>query len=371
MKAITSALTRSSSAAQVAWMAIYDLPTAAPTPKAADFDGVEGLTVWHVHQPAAAGAAASTRLVTYWMSQGHFARDAPLLQRKLGISPVVAGAVGATGSAPLQWWQKVKPTTVVLSLAALLGAVEVIVNRYEKLLLAPDLAIKFDLNKVNGIEDTELGTPITVHNELTIDHTNITLDAHLVNAEGKKLPLQLSEQRLALLSKSEAQVVSVLTAAPQAGKYTLHVSAESKAGWARFRDSAQTTTTLVVWPKVPTSTVVLKSSGSNRGALTGTIRLGHKALNGLNCEWQIEGMPGLAFEGLFDMAVRHSRPVWSTYGVGAASVALMRWDLGAVTSPMSALDVELVLLGPPGTDWSQVAQKSRLVCRYSKEMFNG
>ena len=277
------------------------------------------------------------------------------------------GYVGVMGTREIAWWKRVKPTTVILSLAALLGAVEVIGSRYERLFAVPDLSLKMERQKFDVVEATELAVVVNVHNELSTEQTDIQLSAELVGSDGKVREVRLSEDRLSQLAKSSAKEVKAVAVAPMSGSYKLRVRANSKAGWLRPRKPFETTNDVEVWPEVPSGTVALKNGGQGQGVLRGTLRLGHRASNGLNCEWQIDKVPDLVFDGLFDLSVKDSRRRWSTDGKGENSVALLRWDVAAVPTAMSVLTAELVLKGPVSTDWTTVARQSSLVCRYSKE----
>lgn len=353
-----------STSRSVTYLTEYALRAAAALPS---FKSLEGVEAWHVCQDPGGGIS---RLFVYWASRDHFVRDGPALESLLQAKVASHGYVGDVSTKEVPWWKRIKPTTALLSLAALLGAAEVISNRYERLFSSPDILLRPDRAHFDVVEGGEFVATLQVVNQLSIEQTDVDIGVDLVPSTGQRRNLSLSANRLSHLAASAVKEIKAVCVAPDAGSYKLDASAVSKAGLLKPRARFESSADVIVWPKLPVATVSLRRDGGRTAAMAGTLLLGPPALNGLDCSLTIEGVEGLTFEGLLDLPVANSKPAWNTAGAGSSSVAMLRWAMAPIPDGKQKLDLELVMARNGPTDWKSIARNARLACQYRKEKFS-
>lgn len=329
-----------------------------------DLKAIDGLRAWHT----VATPGGTSRLFTYWASKDHFTRDGHRLEKRLGARATTEGLLGQAGTTAISWWKRISLTTVVLSIAAFLGALEVISNRYDRLFAGPDLQVK-TAPRLDAIEGAELASPLQVVNQVSTGHTNIVLAGELTSVGSQPQRVVLSANRIPELAGSSSKDIVAIVAAPKPGKYKLRVVADASAGLMRSRKRFESDMDVTVWPKLPIGLVELRQSPEPNAVLAGTVVLGPAAPNGLDCVLEVAKFPGLRFAGLFDMPIGHSNPSWHTAGEGVDSVAVLRWSIAPVLEGKQRLTLDVVLARDGQTDWPLVARDTRLQCVYRKEKF--
>lgn len=352
-----------SSAKSVPYVAEYLLDDNVARPSN-DLKDIDGLMLWHI----VAIPGGIDRLFTYWESKDHFTRDGPLLENRLGTRAATQGFLGQIGTRAVPWWKRIRPGTVVLSIAAFLGALEVISNRYDRLFAEPNLRVKI-APRFDAIEGSEIASTLQVVNQVSTEHTDIVLVVELTSVGGQPQRLVLSADRIPELAGSTSKDIVAIVTAPKAGQYELRVVADASAGVMRSRKRFENDTVVMVWPKLPIGAVELRQNPEGNAVLAGTVALGPAAPNGLDCALEVAKVPGLRFAGLFDMPIGHSNPAWHTAGEGVDSVAVLRWSIAPVLEGKQKLTVDVVLARDGQTDWRSVASDARLLCLYRKEKF--
>lgn len=329
-----------------------------------DLKAIDGLKAWHT----VATPGGTNHLFTYWASKDHFTRDGHRLEKRLGTPATTQGLLGQAGTTAIPWWKRISLTTVVLSIAAVLGALEVISNRYDRLFAQPDLQVK-TAPRFDAIEGAELASTLQVVNQVSTGHTNIVLAGELTSAGGQPQRVVLSANRIPELAGSTSKDIVAIVASPKAGQYKLRVVADASAGLMRSRKRFESDANVTVWPKLPMGAVELRQNHETNAVLAGTVVLGPAAPNGLDCALEVAKVSGLRFAGLFDMPVGHSNPSWHTAGEGVDSVAVLRWSIAPVLEGKQKLTLDVVLTRDGQTDWRLVASDTRLLCLYRKEKF--
>ena len=348
----------------IPYLAEFPFGATAP-PQSTDVKDIDGLKLWHV----VVTPGATNWLVTYWLSKDHFLRDGPTLARRLGTTVGNQGLVGDIGSPPIPWWKRIKPGTAVLSVAAFLGALEVISNRYDWLFAEPELLISMQHARFDVIEGDELPVPVRIVNQISTEHSDITLGAEIVSVDHQPQRLTLGVDRIPQLAGSASKDIAAIVTLAKAGSYRLRVAADASAGALRSRKHFETYGDVKVWPKLPAGRIQIREVHGPNAFLSGLLTVGPPALNGLDCELEILEVPGLRFGGMFDMPFDHSAPLWNSAGKGLDSAAVLRWSVGVVPEGKKELGVDVVVSRDGHTDWASVMQNARFLCQYRREKF--
>ena len=126
---------------------------------------------------------------------------------------------------------------------------------------------------------------------------------------------------------------------------------------------------VVIWPKTPRGSIRLLETKPSWARFVGTIAVGPAASNGLDCELQSQGTPGLKFENQFHTTVGSRNLRWRTAGQLENTVSILTWSTTAVES-MRSVTAEFILLREPVTDWKAVSEKIKLNCYARQEKLN-
>lgn len=310
-----------------------------------------------------------TVFVTYWASREHFTRgrDAALAQLQATLI-VMEGPAGQLHTQSKQWWKKVKLSTVLLSTAALLGAMEVVSNRYERLFASPELGVRSEKQVFSLIEADDFTTTVTVENLLPVaEHRNLVVSAVLVDAKGVQLPMTVLDPQMSSLTATKARVFDISGKVPLPGEYHLKIGVHGKAGWLRAAKAFTVDSRVKVWPQKPQGYVKLKKSRSTNADYVVFVEVGHAAPFGILCEFTLTG------GGKMDFDRNEWRSIEATTlgnflvaGSGDNATSRLRWSW-ASTAAQKSLRAELTLAGEAGTDWSSVANKAKVECTPMKE----
>jgi hypothetical protein len=96
--------------------------------------------------------------------------------------------------------------------------------------------------------------------------------------------------------------------------------------------------------------------------------MGNAAPQGLDCELEIQGVPGLQYDHqIFSLAVPILSDKFVAADDGAKSDSVLHWSTAPVTS--HAARVDFVLSGAAGTNWAMV-QNSKPTCLNRSEKLN-
>src|SRR5262245_39463314 len=122
-------------------------------PRAADVARFPGLLVVHEIRPSSSGAI---RLVAYWSTRDHFDRDGKSLANELSAARADSHGFVANPQLPREpFWKRIRLHTALLSVAAVIGAVQVITGTYNWLFVRPDLELKVTATKYSAVENQQ------------------------------------------------------------------------------------------------------------------------------------------------------------------------------------------------------------------------
>lgn len=303
-------------------------------------------------------------LVINWSSQERFACE----------SPQVASAL-ATDAMPLQgwvndfrhskdpWWRRIKPTTWLLSAAALAGAFEVVNNRFDRLFATPSLSVKMDRMAIDVVHRDALEVPITVVNRLPdTPHSKLSIHTVLKAPDGKEFRLDADEPNIPVLSGGDTWTVSMHGIAPTPGRYTVSTTVNSKAGALKAsQDTRARPSTVIVWPSEPTGTLQFLRETTDGARFEGQITVGKSAPRGLNCELLIAGIPGLLPATSLDIEGIQGRFLSLVAGDGPHSSFRLSWKLASVNA-MTIRPFTVILRSSRDVKWTTVPERSEIIC---------
>ena len=307
------------------------------------------------------------RLITYWASLSTYALNRASVQKLAGsAAQATEGLVDVVVVPSVKWWKRVKLSTWILSAAALLGAVEAIADYFDHLFEPPQLMIKPDKSRFEALEGTQWQAHVAVINQLLkTEHRDVRLQATLAGADNKPVPVRILENELPTLAVGATRDIQIEGVAPPAGVYTLSLDVDAHAGWLRRGRSFPASALIVVFPKKPLSRVTLVESNATMARFNVDITMGNAAPKGLDCDLEIQGVPGLHYDhqiSSYDLAL--SSDSMQSADSGADSDTVLHWSAGAST--VHSAQVLFALSGLPGTDWKAVARATP-VCRNRSE----
>lgn len=362
-------LTGSAAAGAVAYLAIFELRTALVEADSRMLRDSEGLLLSHV----VALGAGSSQLVTYWASIDHYLSSQERIEAMLEDPPCVQGRVSQIASPPKPWWRAVKPTTLVLSAAALLGALEVLTNRYDRLFAEPQLTLKPDA-RFELTEGDEIRRTVTLRNQLpATGHNDVKLraswEAQDAVGQSSQGELQLSEAFIPLLPGGDARELVIEGAAPGPGIYKMKVSASAEAGWLRgARSFVAPDVSFRVWARDLRGQVVYLNSNSVQALYALRVQIGEPAPKGLDCNLEIRGIPNLRYDARFysPVGIYRDGNGLLTAGQEKGVVSILTWSTGPVESRRE-IQMELTLAGTSDTNWRDLAKDALLTCEARTE----
>ena len=308
-------------------------------------------------------------LFTYWSTSDHYESSKDALAQRIGSVPGAgAGHVTAMTVREVGWWRKVKPTTLLLSLAALFGAFEVITNEFDRGFAEPSLLVKPAKTRLEAIEGTEWMTSVQVVNQLLkVDHHGVRVKAALRSEGAASAPVNVVDIEVPSLAGGVTKDIAVETKLPlEPGPHVLDITASAKAGFFRERQVFSGKVDVFVWPQQPTGRLYLVNSSDGWGRYQAQIALGYAAPQGLDCDLEIKGFDGLRYKNQINSSASIYRDQFVTAGSGKNANAVLRWSTGPVEG-QRAVNVSLILVREAATDWASLLQVSTLTCRQRSE----
>lgn len=347
----------------VPYFASFELPRNVADPAADLLLDLPGLVLSHLLRTG----DGTSKLFTYWSSADHFQCSRRELARRLNATQPLRGRVTRIATPPLPWWRRIAPSTLILSAAALLGALDALVNHFELGFARPHLLVKPEHERHELIEGQALNISAKVLNQLpTVSHRDVRVLARLEDAHGKRQDVHIDEAEFPVLIGGGSKDIRIGGIVPAAGDYTLKFHARAAAGWFMPMRDFDATQSVKVWPRDPHGRLRRVESGSSWGRFAGDIDVGYAAAQGLRCELALRGAPGLRYGGRINMQVPVSHDSWTSAGEGRRAVAMLIWATGAVAGKQRVI-VEVDLIGPVGTDWAALPARAALSCQPRKE----
>jgi hypothetical protein len=352
----------------VPYFGVFDLPAGMEeVPKDALRD-VPGLMLSHIVRRV----DGVSSLFTYWSTFDHYESGKGTVAQRIGSAPGAGSGHVTTMTVPVVvWWRKIKPATLLLSMAALLGAFQVITNEFDRGFAEPSLLVKPAKTRLEAIEGSELTTSVEVINRhLKVNHHGVRLKAALRSEGGGSAPINVLDLEVPSIAGGGMKEIAIETKLPlQPGPHVLDITASAKAGLFRKSDDFLARINLYVWPQKPISRLRIVNSSAGWGKYHAIIALGYAAPHGLDCELEISSFEGLRYDNQIHSSALIYRDEFVSEGSGKDAIAVLRWSTGPVEG-QRRLDVNLILLGESATDWAVLPQKSSVTCSQRLEKFN-
>jgi hypothetical protein len=264
----------------VPYFAEYVLSAAELPPHSISFDKYPGLLLYYFVRPD----RSLVWIATYWATREHFLRDGESFQAQIGAAPAVLdGYVDELKIPPEPVWKRVPWYTVVLGIAAFLGALQAIGDHFDWIFSVPHLELKPNKARINLIEGAEFQDTQSLVNQLPVAHRKIDLSASLESDSAREQKLNIAPSFVPHMPGSSPQEVTVYGVAPAPGSYRLVVNATASAGRIRSAKTFHFKRPITVWPKIPIGALSVKSVQRDTALLSGRIRVGPAAPNGLEC----------------------------------------------------------------------------------------
>jgi hypothetical protein len=173
----------------VPYFAEYVLGAAELPPHSISFDKYPGLLLYYFVRPG----RSPVRIATYWATKDHFLCGGESFQAQIGAAPAsLDGYVDELTIPPEPLWKRVPWYTVVLGIAAFLGALQAIGSYFDWIFSAPYLELKSDKARTNLIQSAELQDTRSLVNQLPVAHRKIFLSASLKSGSGREQKLNIA-----------------------------------------------------------------------------------------------------------------------------------------------------------------------------------
>lgn len=311
----------------------------------------------------------SVKLATCWITKEHFLRDGKNLGESLHAETVeLEGFIDNFNSRSLPIWRRFRWHTVILGIAAFLGAIEAIGNHYDWLFAAPYIVLESKSDQLNFIEQSNLYQNISIVNRSAVAHRNLRLSAELRAKFSPAVRLKTFPEFTPHIPENESEEIKITGSTPPPGSYELVVHANAKAGVLRYPREFTFTRSVLVWPQTPKASLSVKLEQDNIALLTGQLSIGPPALNGLDCELMIEKSPQLEYR-LFDFPYLYGTPAWGVTDSPGEELASLVWQVRPV-GEFKQLQFQLALRGRDDTDWNKISREAKIYCYYRKEAWS-
>lgn len=310
---------------------------------------------------------APMRVVSCWATKEHFLRDGANFCSQISatLNPLHGFIQDFTIEAK-SLWQRIPVFSILISIVAILGALKALFDYYDWIFSKPDLALTTDDLRIDIVQGAELKITSSLVNNLTVAHRNIKISAKLVSSAGVTDKLDVHPPHIPNMPGATTQKFSVSGIAPAPSAYKLTIFAAAQAGRLRNAETFQLDTDVTVWPKIPNGKLSSKSDNGSIGLLTGLVAFGKAAANGLDCELEIKGSPGLRYDGIFEFYFLDQAPTWKTTENAGNEIASFRWTTLKIPAYQN-ISFQIGLVGGAETDWRKVAGRSNVVCHYRKD----
>lgn len=315
-------------------------------------------------------ANGTIRLVACWSTKDHFTRDSASFAGELGA--VLADDHGFVASPKFQnepLWKRIRPTTALITAAAVIGAIQVIVQTYHWLFVTPSLELKAIKLEYSAVENQQFTQTLEILNHLPATHRDIALTGTLRDASGKEHSVKLQPASVPHLSAKESQAVAVVATAPRAGKYQLSIDVRASAGHFMPAATFPFVRDVIVWPELPVGRVGVGYVRDDMVFVLGRLDIGPSALHGLECELEIPRVSGLHFEDAFDFLSLERKAEWHTVETPGEEDAILSWSTDSIEGERS-VEFSLALQRQAATDWHAVLKQAEVRCQYRRRKDN-
>ena len=339
----------------------YDLPEGFDLEGSITEGQYPGLLGFHLLYST--GELPERRLYCYWASRDSFLTAKPQLEKALGLkAPSYEGLVTEHLPRP-SLFKRISLNALIIGLAATLGALEVIGNRYDWLFERPRLWPRLERSEpLRYITGDNFEEELLLSTSSPIDLKDISFDKKALFPEYPGEPVELSSDPSSLprLSKGETATVRFQGVAPPAGKYGFEISISAKAGLFRKRRSFPMIRSVEVWPNEPELTLVFDRIDGHRIFLSGRFRIPRTVTEGLRCQAEFLNAPRSKLVLLNVRGKENARTMWDD--PGGESILVVTWEMEAIRESFKALPTTLVVETELPEEWSAVPKQTSAYC---------
>jgi len=235
----------------------------------------------------------SDLLIAYWQSHEDSERNAKAFAAAVGPCTFE----GFLREAREHWWTRVNRyvayNTILLTLVAILGAVQALRSYGDWIFLLPSLDLYTDSPKLRYVAGNPIEQTIHVVNRTSTAHHDVKIVSATLKEAGGHGTVALTPSWLTpipLLAVNTPDEFEVEGIAPKPGTYTLVVDVTSEAGWARGHRPQTFIRPVEVWDREPQATRL--HPGDRKNEFVGQVLVG-RALNGIDCIAEVGRQPGI------------------------------------------------------------------------------
>lgn len=310
------------------------------------------------------GSNGSSSLIACWTTKDHFTRDGGRLSADINSTP--SDNHGFVANPKFQrepFWRRLRLPTAVVTIAAVIGAIQVIGGTYNTLYVKPDIELKTTAIKHSVVEGQPFSQTVDILNHLPAAHRNITLDGALRDESGVEHRISIQPALIPHIAPGETQSATVTTTAPTPGKYQLVVQARASAGWLADEKEFYWSSGVSVWPELPVPQLAVGEVRNDVAFISGRLAIGPAAPHGLECALEIPNVAQLRFTDILQFPSIEGRPDWQSNETPGHEDALLSWQTGPMEGERS-VDFSVALQRAATTDWNAVIQRAQLTCQY-------
>ena len=305
---------------------------------------------------------AATRLGAFWASKQDFDASRKELECAIGAEEMEQSGFVRDLRTPQKPLRKRLPALLV-SLVAVLGALDALQNHFSHLLEAPQLSLDLGGSEpLKQLETAPLALELSVANGSLREAAMVRLDTIQIVRQGPaSQPARLERPKLQVsIPAGGRNTLPIRSAALPPGSYRLTAAVNAKVGELRGWHPANAARDVTIWAELQevSTPLVLERTGANNAWLSGTLRVGKETQRGLDCTAVVTHVAQLEILGVQGFASA-SEP--NLLGGPGKEVASVQWSTGPL-SAFSTRPFRIRLVGHGKTDWKKVTGSTRVDC---------
>ncbi|WP_282410043.1 hypothetical protein [Pseudomonas sp. PS02303] len=303
----------------------------------------------------------------YWESKYKFDICRATLSRTMNSQPLNHGHIGTPKSKPKPAWKNIKPITLILTMASIIGAAEIIHNRYDKLFAEPHLLITAVHGDAQAISNEQTLAIIQIANQVKTEHTNVKVTASLIAPKKNKIPLKIEPQDIPEISGNTAFQAKITIPPLEMGDYGIEIYATAKAGSWQFRREFIQKIPLKVWPNTPHSTLNFTKQKDSTIKIVGVIVIGPPAPHGIDCAMDFQKAKNLTFAQIFDLTSSYRSLRWNSVGNDQDAISKLSWSINPIPDGKTRIKLTTYISSVDAEPLNLIENNSKITCQFRKE----
>ena len=275
---------------------------------------IGGLVLAYVCRPvgAAPSGKSASRVVTYWRSRELFVVNRGSFFRACSLEAPPAEGAGLLSDVKttrISFFKRFPVYALVLGVAAFVGALEAIHNRYGLFFGSPDAHVIFDKAlPIHLLENKKGRISVLVHNQSRVVGAEVTLEQVFARAADGRPDVDLTPgtwpREVGPIKAGESKPVPVsLAKVLSPGNYQLVISARKKGGLLFPSEVDPYSHALVVWQEWSHAPFVHAQTHNERSWFQSSITPGRELESGLRCQVTLKGFKDLEIIAVLERGV--------------------------------------------------------------------